>query len=52
MQAGKTSQQMHMVRGCGYMLRCRVDGVREAALRARAHGAADGSVASELSGLR
>ena len=41
--------------GCfvgGYMLGCRVDGVREAALRA--HGAADGSVASapELSGLR
>ena len=40
MQAGKTSQQMHMVVlwAAGYMLRCRVDGVREAALRA-AHDA-------------
>ena len=47
MQAGKISQQMHMVFWwvAGYMLWCRVDGVERQPV-SRAHGAADGSVAS------
>ena len=47
MQAGKISQQMHMVFlwVAGYMLCCLVDGVERQPF-SRAHGAADGSVAS------
>ena len=45
MQAGKISQQMHMVFLwlAGYMLWCLVDGVERQPF-SRAHGAADGSV--------
>ena len=52
MQAGKISQQMHMVFLwlAGYMLWCLVDGVERQPF-SRAHGAADGSVPpTELSG--